>query len=261
MLGKPIVGISACRKFIEPHYFYAAGEKYISAISVAAKATPVLIPAIGLALDVDALLQRLDGLLFTGSPSNVEPRHYHGVASRPGTLHDVHRDATTLPLIRHAIDAGVPILAICRGFQELNVAFGGTLHQHVHEIDGLANHREDNTEPLEVQYAEAHDVELCTGGILEGLAGTRMLRVNSLHSQGVDQLGTGLTAEAVAADGLVEAFRVTDARALTVAVQWHPEWQVVNNPFYTVLFEAFGGACRQRQQLRDTHERRTAYAG
>ena len=257
MQGKPLVGIPACRKFLDPHQFHGVGEKYIAAVSVAAHATPIVIPALGRALDVGELLQRLDGLLLTGSPSNVEPHHYGGPASRPGTLHDPQRDATTLPLIHQALDAQLPVLAICRGFQEMNVAFGGTLHQHVQEGEGLMDHREDSEKLLEERYASAHDVALTAGGVLAGIADTLTLRVNSLHSQGVDRLGADLTVEAVAADGLVEAFRVTKARGFAIGVQWHPEWQVLNNAFSSALFAAFGNACRQHLRSRNSRELHT----
>jgi putative glutamine amidotransferase len=226
------------------------GEKYIEAVRQAADAIPVLIPALGPQLDPGLLLERFDGLLLPGSASNVEPHHYRGGQSDPGTLHDPERDATTLPMIPQAIAAGMPVLAICRGFQEMNVAFGGTLHQKVHEREGHHDHREDAEAPLEVQYGPAHDVVLEPGGVLRKLAGNRRVRVNSLHWQGVEQLGAGLTVEARAPDGLIEAFRVSDAPRFALAVQWHPEWQVMNNSFSRGLFAAFGAASRERAEER-----------
>jgi putative glutamine amidotransferase len=177
----------------------------------------------------------------------VEPHHYGGEVSRPGTLHDPERDATTLALIPKAIAAGVPVLGLCRGFQEVNVAHGGSLWQHVHEVPGMQVHHEDATQPLDVQYGPAHDVTLTPGGVLAGIAGgATRIRVNSLHHQGVRTLGTGLIAEARADDGLIEAFRVADARRFALAVQWHPEWQAEGNVFSTALFKAFGAAARDR---------------
>jgi putative glutamine amidotransferase len=172
--------------------------------------------------------------------------HYSGPASVPGTLHDVARDATTLPLIPAAIERGVPVLGICRGFQEMNVAFGGTLHQRLYEVQGLSDHREDESQPLEVQYGPAHEVVLEPGGILRGLAGTDRIRVNSLHSQGVDRLSEKLVVEARAPDGVIEAFRVRNAPRFALAVQWHPEWQAMSNDFSRALFAAFGAASRER---------------
>jgi putative glutamine amidotransferase len=245
--SKPFIGIPADRRLLGHHYFHCVGEKYLSALIVGAGAIPVLIPALGEALDVDALLGRLDGVLLTGSPSNVEPHHYQGPASDPGTLHDPHRDATTLALIPRLIAAGMPLLAICRGFQEMNVAFGGTLWQKLHEVAGFHDHRENSDAPLTEQYGPAHDVELTPGGWLHRLAGKERLRVNSLHWQGVQKLGSGLEVEARAPDGVIEAFRVKDAQRFAVAVQWHPEWKMTDNEFSLALFAAFGAAARERE--------------
>ena len=230
--------------------FHAVGEKYARALLDAAGALPVLIPALAEELGFEELIARLDGLLFTGSPSNVEPHHYAGPPSTPGTLHDPARDATTLPLIRKAVARGVPVLGICRGFQEVNVAFGGSLHQRVHEVPGHLDHRDDETQPLEVQYGPAHEVTLEPGGLLRELAGAERVQVNSLHWQGIDRLGGGLAVEARAPDGLIEAFRVGAAPRFALAVQWHPEWKVMDNPFSRALFAAFGAACRERAHFR-----------
>jgi putative glutamine amidotransferase len=248
--AKPFIGIPADRRMIGQHWFHAVGEKYIAAVAQAAGAHPVLIPALGAELQLDTLLERFDGLLLTGSPSNVEPHHYKGPASDPGTLHDPARDATTLPLIPAAVRAGLPVLGLCRGFQEMNVAFGGTLHQKVHAVPGYHNHREDLEQPLDIQYGPAHEVTLEQGGLLHRLAATDRITVNSLHSQGVDQLAPGLQIEARAPDGLIEAFRVKDAPTFAVAVQWHPEWKVMTNPFSRALFEAFGAAALERMRHR-----------
>jgi len=227
------------------HAYHLVGEKYVVAALDAADAIPVIIPALGRELNADGLLESIHGLLFTGSPSNVEPHHYQGEPSAAGTLHDPHRDATNLPLIPRAVAAGVPVFGICRGFQEMNVAFGGTLWQRLQEVPGLSDHREDTNDPLERQYAPAHEVTLAPDGLLRRLAGAAdRIRVNSLHSQGVRDLGPGLSVEARADDGVVEAFRVTAARNFALAVQWHPEWRVLDDPFSTALFAEFGAACR-----------------
>jgi len=224
-----------------------AGEKYLTPLLRLAGALPLIIPVLGDELALDDLVDELDGLLFTGSPSNVEPRHYGGEDSRPGTLHDPARDATTLSLIPRAIAAGVPVLGLCRGFQEMNVAFGGTLWQHVHEVPGLHVHHEDPDQPLDVQYGPAHGVTFVPGGLLATIAsGATGIRVNSLHHQGVRSLGPRLIAEAHADDGLIEAFRVADTKRFALAVQWHPEWQAETNAFSVALFKAFGAAARER---------------
>jgi len=233
------------------HPFHMVGEKYARAVLDAAGAAPLLIPSLADELGFDELLQRLDGLLFTGSPSNVEPHLYEGAPSAPGTLHDPARDATTLPLIRKAVGAGVPVFGICRGFQEMNVAFGGTLHQRLHEVPGHLDHRDDETQPLEVQYGPAHDVTLEPGGVLRSLAASDRIQVNSLHNQGIDRLGPELAVEARAPDGVIEAFRVRDAQRFALAVQWHPEWKVMSNPFSRALFAAFGQASRERASVKE----------
>ena len=222
------------------------GEKYIDAVAAGAGAIPVLVPALGPELDLSSLLSACDGLLLTGSASNVEPHHYGGPASLPGTLHDPNRDATTLPLIPRAVAAGLPVLAICRGFQEMNVAYGGTLHQRLHEVPGHLDHRDDETLPLEAQYGPAHEVLLEPGGMLRKIAGSERLQVNSLHWQGVRELGEDLRVEARAPDGVIEAFRVADSPGFALGLQWHPEWQFEKNPFSRALFAAFGEASRQR---------------
>lgn len=243
---KPLIGIPADRRLLGLHHFHCVGEKYIAAIAEAAGAIPVLIPSLGEALDLESILHRLDGILLTGSPSNVEPHRYAGSPSDPGTWHDPERDATTLSLIPHAIEVGMPVFAICRGFQEMNVAFGGSLCQKVHEVPGRFDHREDKDAPLEVQYGPAHKVRLTSGGLLQQLAGRNEVDVNSLHSQGVDRLGNGLEVEAFAPDGQIEAFRVHDAPTFALAVQWHPEWRVMSNDLSRAMFAAFGAAARER---------------
>jgi putative glutamine amidotransferase len=241
----PVIGIPADRRLCGKHHFHMVGEKYINAVVAGAHALPVLVPALGPELDLAALLEVCDGLMLTGSASNVEPHRYGGPASVPGTLHDPNRDATTLPLIPQAIAAGLPVLAICRGFQEMNVAYGGTLHQRLHEV-GFDDHREDESMPVEVQYGPAHEVLLEPGGLLRQIAGRDRLEVNSLHWQGVESLGKSLAVEARAPDGVIEAFRVTDAPSFAVGLQWHPEWEFQQNPFARGLFAAFGEASLKR---------------
>lgn len=245
MGAKPVVGIPADRRQLDPHPFHVVGEKYATAVRDGADAIPFLIPALGDSIDAETVLQRVDGILLTGSPSNVEPHYYDGAASRAGTLHDPQRDETTLPLIKLALEMGVPVFAVCRGFQELNVVLGGTLHQHVHEVEGYHNHRENPGDPLDVQYGPSHEVHLVEGGLLHDLAGTDTVTVNSVHSQGVARLAGGVSVEAVADDGLIEGFRVDAARNFALAVQWHPEWKVMEDGFSMAIFKAFGDACRE----------------
>ncbi|KAF1723983.1 MAG: gamma-glutamyl-gamma-aminobutyrate hydrolase family protein [Pseudoxanthomonas sp.] len=249
MTPLPRVGLPTDHKQIGAHPFLAVGEKYVRAVVDGAGCLPLLVPTLDPVLPLREVLAGLDGLLLTGAVSNIEPHHYSDESSYEGNLLDPRRDATNLPLIPLAIEMGVPVLAICRGFQEVNVAFGGTLYQRVHEQPGFMDHRENKDDPLDVQYGPAHDIALVPGGVLAGLAGDTRATVNSLHGQGVRRLGEGLVVEAQAPDGLVEAFR-HDGPAFMLAVQWHPEWKVRENAFYLATFRAFGDACRARAARR-----------
>jgi putative glutamine amidotransferase len=245
----PLVGLPTDRKMIGPHPFLAVGEKYVRAVVDGADCLPLLIPGLQPTLPLRPLLEGLDGILLTGSVSNIEPHHYGDEPSYAGNLHDPARDETNLALIPLAIELGLPILAICRGFQEVNVAFGGRLHQKVHEVAGFMDHRENLDDPLDAQYAPSHPVALAPGGLLARIAGTDTAMVNSLHGQGVAHLGEGLMVEATAPDGLIEAYR-RDGDGFLLALQWHPEWRVAENAFYCGIFRAFGDACRQRANQR-----------
>ena len=235
---------------LDGHAFHVAGEKYLQALIDGADAQPLLIPALAEDTQIDHLLARMDGILLTGSPSNVEPHHYDGEASEPGTLHDSHRDALSLPLARRALDEGIPLLAICRGFQELNVVLGGSLHQNVADAAGYHSHSENPEDPLDVQYGPSHAVNMVEGSFLHELLGESTMMVNSLHHQGVRQLAAGVSVAALADDGLVEAFTVDDVPGFALAVQWHPEWQTCENEASMKIFKAFGDACRQRAAQR-----------
>ena len=250
MRPKPIIGVPADRRVLEPHPFHMAGEKYLKAVTEAAKAVPLIIPVLAESFAIDELVDQVDGVLLTGSPSDLEPHHYGSDSDDPDALRDPHRDALTLPIARHALDTGVPLLAICRGFQELNVVLGGTLHQKVHAVPGYHNHKENPEDPLDVQYGPSHPVTLVESGLLSRLADTVEVMVNSLHGQGVNKLANGVTVEAVADDGLIEAFTVDSADNFALAVQWHPEWQATKNEFSSAIFKAFGDACRARARER-----------
>ncbi len=244
MQKKPIVLIPADVKQIGEHPFHAVGQKYLMAVAEAAGALPLLVPAISDYINLDELLAIADGVLLTGSPSNVHPSHFGQEVHNPALPLDQARDALTLKLIKATIQAGKPLLAICRGFQELNVALGGSLHQAVQEVAGKQDHREDKHLSLDEQYAVSHLVKLKPDGKLAGILGVSELMVNSLHGQGVNRLADGLEAEAYAEDGLIEAVTVKDAKAFALGVQWHPEWKVMNNPHYLAIFKAFGAACK-----------------
>lgn len=247
----PVIGVSACLKQGENAPFHSVLDRYVEAVRVGAGALPVILPALGTIDALDTLLDRLDGVLLTGSPSNVCPSHYGGPPPRAGNLADPRRDATTLPLLRRAIERGVPLLAICRGIQELNVALGGSLHQHLHEVPGRADHRSDKSRPWAERYAPRQEVRLQPGGVLDRLLdGADVLLVNSLHAQGIDRLARGLRVEAVAPDGTIEAVSVVGAATFALGVQWHPEWNVARDPISRRLFAAFGAAAREQRAAR-----------
>ncbi|MGF1528420.1 MAG: gamma-glutamyl-gamma-aminobutyrate hydrolase family protein [Candidatus Competibacterales bacterium] len=240
----PLVGVIACRKLIDDHPFHCVGEKYLSAVAHVAKVTPVILPALQEVPD----LAPFAGLLLTGSPSNIAPRHY-GAPAVENDLADPERDVTSLALIPAALAAGVPLLAICRGFQELNVALGGTLDpQLARRPPGSpwVDHYPGAGRPKAEQYAIAHPVAFAPGGLLADLAGGDEAVVNSVHHQGIARLAEGLVVEATAPDGLVEAARVAWASAFALGVLWHPECRAAENPLSVALLGAFGAACRQR---------------
>ncbi len=255
--NRPLIGVPGCEKEADGHTIYTVGRKYVLGIVEGAGGVPVMLPPIGDSrngghFDIETIIARLDGLLVTGSLSNVEPHHYGGPASRPDTAHDPARDATTLPLIRAALDAGLPLLAICRGIQELNVALGGTLHQQVHELPAKQDHRMPESPDLDVRYGLQHHIRMTPGGRLASLAvragaNPDDVVVNSLHAQAIDRLADGLAVEAISDDGVVEAVWVKNAPAFALGVQWHPEYKVRENPFSAAIFEAFGAACRTRE--------------
>jgi putative glutamine amidotransferase len=238
----PIVGIPACMRTVNERVLHTIADKYPAAIIEATGCMPLVVPAIGAKVDVIAVLDRLDGLLLTGSPSNVHPSEYGREPIDEEIMLDPARDATTLPLIREAVRRDLPVLAICRGIQELNVALGGTLHQRLHEMPGRLNHRSRKGSP-DGPYGPAHSVTLTAGGIIAALAGSAEIVVNSLHSQGIDEPAAGLRVEAIAPDGQIEAVSLPQAR-FVVGVQWHPEHKVLENWVSSALFAAFGRACR-----------------
>lgn len=205
-----------------------------------------MFPSLGDLPDLNHLLNVVEGILLTGSHSNIDPLNY-GVNYRATEAEmDLLRDQTTLTLIPEAIKKGVPILCICRGFQEMNVAFGGSLHQQVHRFPGFCDHRSQKNQPLDSQYKLTHSVRLQSGSFLKKITGIHCHMVNSLHEQGIDRLGTGLEVEAVAHDGLIEAFRIQNSEQFALGVQWHPELKFWDNDFYSVIFYEFGIACRKQ---------------
>ncbi|WP_439541723.1 gamma-glutamyl-gamma-aminobutyrate hydrolase family protein [Hyphomicrobium sp.] len=243
-MTRPIVIIPSCTKLIEGSAFDAVGRKYSSAVAEVAECQPLLAPLGPSMADMGALLEIADGILLSGSLSNVHPKLY-GLEEPPlnASALDPERDDLTLPLIREALARKLPMFAICRGFQELNVALGGTLDQAVHTVAGRNDHRERSDVPLEDRFGPSHPVTLT--GELKTWVGKDEIIVNSLHWQGIKQLAPPLTAVAHAADGLVEAVRGPEEHPFLLGVQWHPEWQPKNNPVSIELFRRFGAAAKR----------------
>jgi putative glutamine amidotransferase len=245
---KPLVWLPACHRNLDlsdPGGYTVLADRYALAVT-ALGLQPVLFPMAG-ADDVHDLLPLVDGVLLTGSPSNVDATHF-GASALPTDTLDPRRDALTMALVRVAISEGVPLFGVCRGLQEINVALGGSLYQQVHEHAGFFDHREPGDEPLEVQFAERHEVVLDPQSAFAEWAGGTHAQVNSLHGQGIKELGRGLVAEARAPDGLVEGVRVQSARAFAYGVQWHPEWHHESNRFYDRTLKAFARACETRRR-------------
>lgn len=246
---KPLIGISCCSKAFGPFKVenHAASDTYVTVTDRVVLGVPVLIPANGEAADIETLLSRLDGLILTGSQSNVSPDRYGGCPHVKGTPEDQRRDAVTLPLIRAAIAVGMPVVAICRGFQELNVALGGSLHQRLRDLPGRLDHSTPEHPDILVRQGKVHDVTLIAGGLLHRLGGgADTVRVNSLHEQGIDRLSPQLSVEATAPDGVIEAVRVTHAPGFAAGVQWHPEYDFETDRLSHAIFAAFGEAVRAR---------------
>ena len=238
----PRVLVTSCNRMLGEHAFHIAGRKYVDAVRLAG-ALPLIAPPFA-PHELPALLDLVDGVLLTGSPSNVHPSQFGEAVHDPSLPLDPERDAWTLPLVRLALARGLPLLAICRGTQETNVALGGSLHQAVQEQTGLQDHRADGSQPAAAQYAAAHAVHIVPGGVLEKIVGSASFWVNSVHGQGVNKLAQGLRVEAVAPDGLIEAFCKPDALGFNLCLQWHPEWQAADNPQSMQILHAFGEAVR-----------------
>jgi putative glutamine amidotransferase len=248
--NRPVVLVPACNRMLGQHPFHVVGKKYIDAVRLAG-CLPLVVPSLGDG-EMDDLLDQADGIFLTGSPSNVHPSHFGEDVHNPELPLDPDRDDWTLPMIPLALARGIPLIAICRGFQETNVALGGSLHQAVQEVPGQHDHRAPPDSPPEVQYGLAHPIDVVPGGLLERIVQSSRIEVNSVHGQGVKRLAQGLRVEALAPDGLIEAFSMPDAEGFNLCVQWHPEWQAQSNPVSVKLFKAFGAAC---QEFRLRHHR------
>ncbi len=245
-MRKPVIAITADQIMIRDIQPAAAAyDVYTDAVIHAADALPWIVPPVAEHLDINALLDRVDGIVFTGARSNIQPHLYQCETTSGRAVYDPQRDATTLPLLLQALAAKVPILCICRGIQELNVALGGTLHQNVSGLPGKLNHFPPEHWSPERRFAVSHDIRLEQDGILRKLSPTVTVSVNSVHEQGIKQPSARLLVEALAPDGIIEAVRVRDSKAFALGVQWHPEWDWRHHALDGNIWAAFGAACRK----------------
>ncbi|WP_028033102.1 gamma-glutamyl-gamma-aminobutyrate hydrolase family protein [Chelativorans sp. J32] len=248
-MRQPLVAVSTDVKEFENYTWHAAPEQYLEAALSVAGVTPLLLPSFGERIDLDGLLASVDGVLLTGAKSNVYPPLYGGLADESSGPYDQRRDGTTIPLIRKAIQQGVPLLAICRGIQELNVALGGTLANEIQERAGMLDHR-GHGETQQERFAIRQKVEIKPGSCLADIVGGGEIAVNSVHRQGIERLGPNLQVEALAPDGTIEAVSVVGSAAFAVGVQWHPEFWAASDAPSRRIFEAFGNAVRAHEEVR-----------
>ncbi|MVW73863.1 gamma-glutamyl-gamma-aminobutyrate hydrolase family protein [Pseudomonas xionganensis] len=248
---KPVVLMSMGAQERKGHAYQVMTHKYITPLAEISGCVPLLAPSCCGVDDLEQYLSMVDGVYLTGAGSNIDPILYGQDNLTPNKGQDKDRDLFDIPLIRAAIERGIPLFGICRGMQEINVALGGDIHQKAYEVPGFNDHREDSNDPVEVQYSDTHKVRPVPGSWLAELIGEEEFPVNSLHGQAIDRLGEGLEPLAHAEDGLIEAIHMPGAKQFTAAVQWHPEWRATENPYSVKLFQAFGEACRQYAAQRD----------
>jgi putative glutamine amidotransferase len=254
---KPLIGLPADTYEKSGFLFHSLGDKYVRALAEVSDVVPVMIPSMIDALELDALLDNFDGILMTGAVSNVHPPHYGEDETADHEPYDHARDAMTLKLIRAVVDRGMPLFCICRGFQELNVAMGGTLETELQRGEGRLDHRAPDHDDTDVRYAPRHAISITKGGLLHRVIGKTETQVNTIHRQGIKRLGKGLIVEATAPDGIIEAVSVEGAKSFAFGTQWHPEYKARNNPDSVKLFEAFGDATRAyARRVQEPHFKR-----
>ncbi|MCL2714125.1 MAG: gamma-glutamyl-gamma-aminobutyrate hydrolase family protein [Alphaproteobacteria bacterium] len=253
-MKKPVVGVIGNTHCLENRFdVQMVGERNLRAIAEVSGALPLMFAGLPGITDLDALLEVVDGIVLTGARANVHPDHFHAAASVRHEPYDKGRDDVALTLSRICVERGIPLFGICRGFQEMNVAFGGTLHPEIRELPGRMNHRMPRLENGEVHpdpnvvFADRHDVILVTGGAFARILGSDRIKVNSLHGQGILEPGPRVLVEGVAQDGTIEAIRIMDAPGFALGVQWHAEYDPQINPVNRLLFEAFGDAVSGRR--------------
>ncbi|WP_047458044.1 gamma-glutamyl-gamma-aminobutyrate hydrolase family protein [Rhizobium rhizogenes] len=256
-MTRPVIGVIGNARIVESRFAaQLVGDNNLRAITEVAGALPLMFAGSPSLTDIQDLLAIVDGVLLTGARANVHPSHFNTEPNPKHEPYDEDRDAVALPLIRACVERGLPIFGICRGFQEMNVAAGGSLHPEIRELPGRMNHRMPRLEngeihpDLEVVFADRHDVRLVPGGTFARIFGRDVIRVNSLHGQGVLELGEQVVAEGIAEDGTIEAIRFKDAREFALGVQWHAEHDPQTNPVNRALFQAFGDAVRRHKSNR-----------
>jgi putative glutamine amidotransferase len=250
MSRQPLVALAADVRHFDGYTWHASPSTYLDAAISGAGVLPLIVPSYGKKIDFDAVLDAVDGVMVSGSKSNVHPALYGAEPSEAHEPYDTARDATSIPLIKGALKRGVPLLAICRGIQELNVALGGTLATEIQEQGGRMDHRAPVSTVQDERFAIRHPVRIEAGSCLADALGVAEAKVNSLHRQAIDTLGNGLAVEAVAEDGTIEAVSVRGARTFAIGVQWHPEYWFREDAVSRRLFEAFGKAVRAHAAAR-----------
>lgn len=251
-MNRPLVAVSSDVREFDDYRWHVAPETYLKAVFHGSGVLPMILPSFGEEIDFDDLLDRVDGVLTTGSRSNVHPDYYGGEASDANGPYDRDRDATAIPLVRRTIERGIPLLAICRGLQELNVALGGTLLPEVQQIEGKLDHRAPKSESQRERFAIRQEISVKPGSCIARFVDSGKLIVNSVHRQAIGELAGELVAEAVAADGVIEAVSVKGARGFAVGVQWHPEYWYASDETSRRIFAAFGDAVCAHAAVRQT---------
>ncbi|MEJ1990737.1 MAG: gamma-glutamyl-gamma-aminobutyrate hydrolase family protein [Maritimibacter sp.] len=242
---RPVIGIIGNSALLGGDYpAYAGGKMNTAAVANVAEALPLLIPADPRCVSVEELLEVCDGFLLTGGRPNVHPEEYGEAPTPAHGDFDRCRDAVTLPLIRACVERGQPFFGVCRGFQEVNVAMGGTLYPEIRDLPGRMNHRMPTEGTIDEKFAIRHAVHLTEGGVFHKILGAQDVMTNTLHGQGIKQPGQRVVVDGYADDGTPEAIYVQDAPGFALAVQWHPEYNAGSDPVSRPLFKAFGDAAR-----------------
>jgi putative glutamine amidotransferase len=254
-MKKPVVGVIGNAHRIENRFnIHGVGERNLRAVAEVAGALPLMFAGTPDVPEIGALLQAVDGVLLTGARANVHPTRFRTEPHPAHEPYDESRDALALALVEVCVAEGVPLFGVCRGFQEMNVAYGGTLHPEIRELPGRMNHRMPRLDNGEIHpdpavvFADRHDVTLVPGGVFAQILGCETIRVNSLHGQGILELGRRIVVEGVAEDGTIEAIRIADAPGFALGVQWHAEHNAQGNSVNRALFQAFGRALAARQR-------------